>query len=326
MRFINSHSGEKTMKKHVGAKKTELLELPRVSDRITFLYVEHSKINRQDSAITVTDRRGIARIPAAMISVLMLGPGTEITHRAMELIGDTGTSIVWVGERGVRLYAHGRALTGSSRLIERQAELVSNRRSRLAVARKMYQLRFPGEDVSNLTMQKLRGREGARIRQVYREYSKKFGVEWTGRKYDPADFESGTPINQALSAANVALYGLVYSVIVALGLSPGLGFIHTGHQLSFVYDIADLYKADTSILTAFEVVSQLKPGDDIGQKTRLRMRDTFVDGKIINAIVRDIRSLLEVEEDLEQIPGAQVIHLWDESGHLVRYGVNYSYF
>ena len=131
-------------------------------------------------------------------------------------------------------------------------------------------------------------------------------MEWTGRKYDPADFESGTPINQALSAANVALYGLVYSVIVALGLSPGLGFIHTGHQLSFVYDIADLYKADTSILTAFEVVSQLKPGDDIGQKTRLRMR--------------------EVEEDLEQIPGAQVIHLWDESGHLVRYGVNYSYF
>lgn len=97
------------MKKQVGAKKAELLELPRVSDRISFLYVEHSKINRQDSAITVTDRRGVARIPAAMISVLMLGPGTEITHRAMELIGDTGTGIVWVGERGVRLYAHGRA-------------------------------------------------------------------------------------------------------------------------------------------------------------------------------------------------------------------------
>lgn len=156
------------MKKQVGAKKAELLELPRVSDRISFLYVEHSKINRQDSAITVTDRRGVARIPAAMISVLMLGPGTEITHRAMELIGDTGTGIVWVGERGVRLYAHGRALTRSSRLLECQAKLVSNRRSRLAVARKMYQLRFPDEDVSGLTMQQLRGREGARVRQVYR--------------------------------------------------------------------------------------------------------------------------------------------------------------
>jgi len=136
------------MKMQGGAKKAELLELPRVSDRASFLYIEHSKINRQDSSITVTDRRGVVRIPAAMISVLMLGPGTEITHRAMELIGDTGTSIVWVGEQGVRLYAHGRALNRSSQLLERQAKLVSNRRTRLDVARKMYQLRFPDEDVS----------------------------------------------------------------------------------------------------------------------------------------------------------------------------------
>jgi CRISPR-associated protein Cas1 len=311
------------MKKHVGAKKTELLELPRVSDRVSFLYVEHSKINRQDSAITVTDGRGMVRIPAAMISVLMLGPGTEITHRAMELIGDTGTSIVWVGERGVRLYAHGRSLTKSSRLLEQQALLVSNRRSRLAVARRMYQLRFPEEDVSKLTMQQLRGREGARVRQIYRVYSEKYGVEWTRREYDPTDFESGTLINQALSAAHVALYGLVYSVIVALGLSPGLGFVHTGHELSFVYDIADLYKTETSILVAFEVASEIEPGEDVGQKTRLRMRDAFVDGKLIKHIVGDIKYLLDAGNEPEEV---DVIHLWDESGHLVRHGVNYSYF
>ncbi len=314
------------MKEYAGAKKPELLELPRVSDRITFMYVEHSKINRQDSAITVTDRRGIARIPSAMISVLMLGPGTEITHRAMELIGDTGTSIVWVGERGVRLYAHGRALTRSSQLLERQAKLVSNRRSRLAVARKMYQLRFPDEDVSNLTMQQLRGREGARVRQVYSDYSKEFGVKWTRREYDSTDFESGTAINQALSAANVALYGLAYSVIVAIGLAPGLGFIHTSHELSFVYDIADLYKADTSIFVAFEVVSQAEPEEDIGQKTRLRMRDAFVDGRIIKSIVRDTKYLLDKEDELAQGDEVDIIHLWDESDRLVKHGVNYTDF
>lgn len=314
------------MKGFVGAKKPELLELPRVSDRITFMYVEHSKINRQDSAITVTDRRGIAKIPAAMISVLMLGPGTEITHRAMELIGDTGTSVVWVGERGVRLYAHGRALTRSSKLLEKQAGLVSNRRSRLAVARKMYQLRFPNEDVSNLTMQQLRGREGARVRQVYRDYSKKFAVKWTHREYDPADFKSGTAINQALSAANVALYGLVYSVIVAIGLAPGLGFIHTNHELSFVYDIADLYKAGTSILVAFEVVSQIDSEEDIGQKTRLKMRDAFVDGKIIKSIVRDIKHLLDIVDETEQGEEVDIIHLWDDKNELVKHGVNYSKF
>jgi CRISPR-associated protein Cas1 len=314
------------MKTQVGAKKAKLLELPRVSDRATFLYVEHSKINRQDSAITVTDRRGVARVPAAMISVLMLGPGTDITHRAMELIGDTGTSVVWVGERGVRVYAHGRALTRSSQLLTKQAELVSNRRSRLEVARKMYQLRFPDEDVSGLTMQQLRGREGARIRQVYRAYSKKFGVEWVGREYDPDDFESGTPINQALSAANVALYGLAYSVIVALGMSPGLGFVHTGHELAFVYDIADLYKATTSIRIAFEVVSQAGKDEDVGQKSRLRMRDAFVDGRMIKCIVRDIKFLLGSDTDPDGEDDADVIFLWDETGHLVQHGINYSHF
>lgn len=314
------------MKGFTGARKPELLELPRVDDRITFMYVEHSKINRQDSAITVTDNRGVARIPAAMISVLMLGPGTEITHRAMELIGDTGTSVIWVGERGVRLYAHGRALTRSSRLLEKQAKLVSNRISRLGVARKMYQLRFPKEDVSNLTMQQLRGREGARIRRVYREYSNRFGVEWTRREYDPSDFESGTLINRALSAANVALYGLVYSVIVAIGLAPGLGFIHAGHELSFVYDIADLYKADTSILVAFEVTSQTGPKEDIGRKVRLRMRDTFIDGRIIKAIVKDTKYLLDVDDGPDQEDEADIIHLWDDKSELVQYGINYSKF
>src|SRR5699024_4890839 len=122
--------------------------------------------------------KGTVRIPASMIGVLLLGPGTDISHRAVELIGDTGTSMVWVGERGVRQYAHGRALAHSSRLLEKQAKLVSNTRSRLSVARKMYQMRFPGEDVSNLTMQQLRGREGARIRNVYRTQSQLHNVEW----------------------------------------------------------------------------------------------------------------------------------------------------
>ena len=36
----------------------------------------------QDGAITVTDEKGIVQIPAAGISVLLLGPGTRVTHRA----------------------------------------------------------------------------------------------------------------------------------------------------------------------------------------------------------------------------------------------------
>ena len=163
------------MDKIPGIKKPELQALPRIKDRVTFLYIEHAKVNRQDGAITVTDNRGIIRIPSAMIGVMLFGPGTDVTHRAMELIGDTGTSVVWVGERGVRHYAHGRALSHNTKLLVKQAELVSNVRSRVSIARKMYQMRFDDEDVAKLTMQQLRGREGARVRSIYRKQGEKYG-------------------------------------------------------------------------------------------------------------------------------------------------------
>lgn len=309
------------MKKNIGAKKTELNELPRISDRASFLYIEHAKISRRDSAITVIDSRGTVRIPAAMIGVLLLGPGTDISHRAVELIGDTGTSMVWVGERGVRHYAHGRALSHSSRFLVKQAKLVSNNRTRLEVARKMYGMRFPGEDVTKLTMKQLRGREGARIRSVYRKYSKEYGVFWDKREYDVEDFEGGSVVNQALSASNVALYGIVYSIIVALGMSPGLGFVHTGHDLSFVYDIADLYKADLTIPLSFEIASKYEKTDDIGRISRLKVRDKIADGKLNQKIVKDLQYLLDIEDE-ERI-NLDVLNLWDDKDELMNHGVSY---
>ena len=305
-----------------GAKKAELTELPRIDDRVTFIYIEHAKINRQDSAVTVTDNRGIVCIPAAMVGVLLLGPGTDISHRAVELIGDTGTSIVWVGERGVRHYAHGRALAHSTRFLEKQAKLVSNTRSRLDVARKMYQLRFPDEDVTALTMQQLRGREGARVRSAYRAYSKKYNVTWDHREYNPDNFESGTPVNQALSAANVAHYGVVDSLVLAIGLSHGFGFVETDHDKSLVYDIADLYKMEYRVQRDFELASTTKPEENIGRLARQEMREKCVDGKIMKRIMRDIQYLLDVPEEEELF--ADTINLWDDKEHLVQHGVNYS--
>ena len=107
-------------------QKPELQALPQIRDRLSFLYLERCVINQQDGAITVSDARGTVHVSAAGLGVLLLGPGTKITHRAMELIGDAGTSILWVGEHGVRYYAHGRPLTHSASLLIRQAELVSN--------------------------------------------------------------------------------------------------------------------------------------------------------------------------------------------------------
>ena len=307
------------MQRKFGAKKPEISELSKVSDSITFLYLEHAKLNRIDSAISVADSTGTVYIPAAIISVLLLGPGIDVTHRAMELMGDAGMAVVWVGEDGVRQYAHGRSLNHSSILLQAQAKLVSNTRTRLAVARKMYQMRFPGMDVSGLTMQQLRGKEGARIRRVYQDQSQKTGVAWSRREYKVDDFESSTPINQALTAAHQALYGLSYSVIVALGASAGLGFIHTGHDLSFVYDFSDLYKADYSIPIAFEMVKEYGK-DDIAVHTRHAMRDAFKDGKLIEKMVKDLKYLLDIKNQDEV---HAVMSLWDNKKGLQKFGVQY---
>ena len=309
------------MQEKHGADKPDLQQLPRIGDRVSFIYVEHAKINRRDSAITVSTADGIVQIPVAMIGVFLLGPGTDISHRAVQLLGETGTSICWVGEQGVRQYAHGRALSHSSRLLEAQARLVSNQRSRLDVARRMYAMRFPGEDISRLTMQQLRGRERARIRKVYAHLSREYGVTWKGREYKVDDYESGTPVNQALSVGNAALYGLVYSVIAALGVSPGLGFVHTGHDLSFVYDIADLYKAEVSIPIAFEVAALADGSMDIETVTRKKIRDFIYQFKLMERIVRDIQNLLGVSE--EERFDADQIYLWDEKEELVKHGVSY---
>lgn len=304
-----------------GMKKPEIQELSQIGDRMSFLYLEHCQLNREDSAILVRDEHGTIRVPAAAISVLLLGPGTNVTHRAIELIGDAGVSIVWVGEHGVRFYAGGRPLTHRSHLLVKQARLVSNQRSHLEVVRKMYQLRFPDEDVSGLTTQQLRGREGSRVKKAYKNSAKKWGIPWNGRDYDPDNFEDSDAVNQALSAGNTCLYGLAHAVIFALGCSPGLGFIHVGHECSFVYDIADLYKAEITIPIAFEIASKNPP--DLPGTVRRRVRDEFAASHLLERMVKDIRYLLK-EDDCSDDSNVDVTYLWDSRKGIVSNGISYS--
>lgn len=308
-------------KKISGAEKAELQELPQIKERLSFLYLERCLINRQDSGISIIDERGTVNMPAALISVLMLGPGTNITHRAMELIGDSGTSVVWIGERGVRYYASGKPLTHSAKLLVAQAKLVSNAQSRLAVARKMYQMRFAGEDVSRLTMQQLRGKEGARVRRVYRECAKNSGVEWDVREYTPDDFEASSLVNQALTAGNACLYGLAHSVIAALGCSPGLGFVHVGHERSFVYDVADLYKAEFVIPVAFALAAEAT--QNIGSEMRRAVRDLIAKEHLLERMTRDIHLLLTDVGTEVEVDYSDIVNLWDEKSGFVKNGVSY---
>lgn len=270
--------------------------------------------------MTFTDERGVVHVPAAMLAAILFGPGTRVTHAAMALLGVTGVTTVWVGEQGVRYYAHGRPISGSSRMAEVQARLVSNTRSRLRVAREMYGMRFSGEDVSRATMAELRGREGVRMRRLYRAEAKRTGVTWKRRDYDPDDFAASDAINQALTAANSSVYGVVHAAVVALGCVPSLGFVHSGTDRSFVFDIADLYKAEIAIPIAFDIAAS-QPIDVAGE-TRRAVRDAILRTKLLARIAKDVQSLLRTELDEQQTMDAELL-LWSDLGSVAA-GTNYS--
>lgn len=295
------------------------LLLPRIESRLSFLYVERAVINRDGNALTIKDQRGIAHVPATQLAVVLLGPGTKVTYAAMALLGDAGASVVWVGEKGVRYYAHGRPPAKTSRFAEVHARLWSNQRTRLRCARRMYDMRFPGEEISQLSLAQLCGREGARMKKIYAAEAQRTGVVWTRRNYDPQDFESGDPINRALTEGSAALYGIAHAVIVGLGFIPSLGIVHTGTDRAFVYDIADLYKAEISIPAAFEAVAAIPSGDDLN--VRARIRDKVVSTRLMQRMVHDLQDLMEIPE--EDAYSDVDLMLWSEL-EVIAAGVNWS--
>jgi CRISPR-associated protein Cas1 len=302
-------------------RSTQVAELVRADERISYLYVERCTLGRDENAITITNAGGIVHVPAAALGCLLLGPGTRVTHQVMLLLASSGAAAIWCGEAGARFYAGGVGLSRSSKVVEAQAALVSNQRSRLEVAREMYGRRFANENASTATMQQLRGREGARIKALYRVEADRTGVPWNGRLYRPDDFVTGDPVNQALSAAHYCLYGVVHAVIVALGASPALGFVHTGTAQAFVYDIADLYKAEISIPLAFEVARD--PGPDISASVRKAFRQGLHTARLLPRITKDVLDLL-IPGDQQDWTMGDVLMLWDGGSARVASGVSHA--
>ncbi len=269
--------------------------LPKVRDQISSLYIEHGRIDRYEKSVAVWDDTGMTAIPAAALCVLMLGPGTNITHAAVQALADNNCLVIWAGEENVRFYACGTGGTRSAQPLLLQARLASDEGRRLEVVKRMYQMRFTDTPEGLLTVEALRGMEGIRVRRAYAEASQVSGVEWTGRSYDRSSWQDADPVNRALSCANSCLYGICHAAILASGYSPGIGFVHTGKQLSFVYDIADLYKVDITIPIAFQIAREDPP--NLERAVRLACRDKFREQKLLQRIVPDIQKALNVKAD-----------------------------
>ena len=269
--------------------------LPKIRDGLSSLYVEHARVDRHEKSIAAWDENGMTAIPAAALGVLMLGPGTTLTHAAAQALADNNCLVIWAGEENVRFYAYGTGGTRSGAPLLLQARLVSDEARRMEVVRRMYRMRFTDMPDQAASVEALRGMEGIRVRQAYARASEQSGVEWNGRSYDRGNWAEADPVNRALSCANSCLYGICHAAILAAGYSPGLGFIHTGKQLSFVYDIADLYKADVTIPLAFQVAQDTPV--NLERAVRHACRDKFRETKLLARIIPDIQKALDVKED-----------------------------
>jgi len=286
---------------------TDLSQLPRVADGWTFLYTEKVRIERADNAIELRDKSGRIAVPVAALSSLMLGPGSVITHAAVLALAEGGCSVVWCGEHGARFYASGLGETRRAHHLEAQAIAWASKKKHADVVRRMYTMRFSEGLPDGLSLEQIRGHEGVRVRDAYAAISRETGVPWSGRSYKHGDWGSADPVNRALSAANASLYGLCHGAIVATGFSPGLGFVHVGKQLSFVYDIADLYKLDVTVPAAFRAAKEGM--NSIESRVRKNCRDLFHSTRLIERIVPDIQRTLGILPERARL----VVHRGEEA-------------
>jgi CRISPR-associated protein Cas1 len=273
----------------------DLLPLLRpipIKERLSILFIERGRLDVLDGAFVVVDKSGVrTHIPIGGVACLMLEPGTRVSHAACALAGRAGTLLVWIGEAGVRLYSAGQPGGARSDRLLFQAKLALDDDLRLKVVRKMYAIRFGEEPPQRRSVEQLRGIEGARVREMYKRLAKKYGVEWHARNYDTSEWDAGDLPNRCLSAATACLYGVTEAAVLAAGYAPAVGFIHTGKPLSFVYDVADIYKFDTVVPVAFQVAAKVKAGNP-EREVRLRCRDIFRETRLLERIIPGIEEML----------------------------------
>lgn len=267
-----------------------------LKDRASLVFVERAQLDVQDGAFVAVNADGTrTHIPVGGLAGIMLEPGARISHAAVALAARVGTLITWVGEAGVRLYSAGQPGGARSDRLLWQASIALDPAARLRVVRKMYQMRFREPAPERRSINQLRGIEGVRVRKAYELLAQSHGVTWKRRKYDVSDWEAGDVPNRCLSAATACLHGLTEAAVLAAGYAPAIGFLHTGKPLSFVYDIADLWKLETVVPEAFRIAGQHARGKlemTPDRAVRLACRDAFRRTGLLAKIIPGIEEVL----------------------------------
>jgi CRISPR-associated protein Cas1 len=292
-------SGELERRTASGGAALPGLAPPRplpLKERSSIIFVERAQINVLDGAFVALDARGVrTHVPVGAFACIMLEPGTRVSHAAVALAARAGTLLVWVGEAGVRLYASGQPGGARSDRLLYQARLALDDEARLKVVRAMYALRFGEPAPERRSVDQLRGIEGVRVRETYALLAQRYGVAWRRRDYDPHQWDASDLPNKCLSAATSCLHGLTEAAVLAAGYAPAVGFLHSGKPLSFVYDIADLFKFETVVPVAFEIAAKAGKGRVEGPvegAVRRACRDAFRRTDLLARIIPTIEEVL----------------------------------
>lgn len=239
----------------------------------------------------------VLQVPHQAVSMILLGPGSSVTHDALRLLARHGTLMAAVGLDGVRTYTAPPLLPDRSDVARRQAELWGNPRRRVSVARHMYALRL-GEILPHRDLDTLRGIEGARVKAIYRLMADKYGIPWDGRHYDRNNPEATDIPNQAINHAATAVQGAAAIAVQSLAAIPQLGFIHEDSGQAFVLDIADLFRDTITLQIAFSVAKKAINGDQtsIDRLVRREASTVFRKQDVIASMIDKIKQVLRTEE------------------------------
>lgn len=279
------------------------LETARIphADRHGLLWLERGELCVVDGCLHFSRggdslRPTLDQIPHQAVSMILLGPGSTVTHDALRLLARHGTLMAAVGQDGVRTYTAPPLMPDRSDVARRQAELWGNPRRRISVARHMYALRL-GEVLPHRDLDTLRGIEGARVKTMYRLMADKYGVEWKGRRYDRADPEATDLPNQAINHAATAVQAAAAIAVQALTALPPLGFIHEDSGQAFVLDIADLFRDTLTLQIAFTATKHAANSDDtVDRLVRREAARLFRKQQVIAAMIDQIKKVLRMDE------------------------------
>ena len=237
------------------------LETARIphADRHGLLWLSRGALTVRDGTLRFGHRmspepdspllEGEYGIPFQSLSMILLGPGSTVSHDALRLMARHGTGLIAVGEDGVRCYTAPPLQPDTSEVARRQVWAWSDPYGRrVEVARAMFARRL-GEEFPHADISVLRGIEGARMKRTYQNLAERFGIQWYGRRYNRSNPTTADIPNQAINHASTVVNAAATIAVAAVGAIPQLGFIHESSGDAFALDIADLFR-DTILLPA----------------------------------------------------------------------------